>query len=221
MNLTKWMYIFAVVLVALSGLAASQARHDLLKEDWCGDMSCYDVLGVAPTDEFRTIKKTYNNISLALHPDKNPNATQADKDKYVRVNKAYEILSNSELRNKYDEYLRLKSSMDSPRENVFVVLFLLYLGIVFVVYQYQKQKHGRMRKGILELSAIQQWLQKVKKIDIGQKKQLSTSTRTRGKTKTRNFWKFLVIYCLHLNYDVFCVWFLIIVDCTRVCLICC
>ena len=171
MDLTKGLYILGVVFLVLTGLVASQGRHELLKEDWCGEMSCYDILGVAPTDDFRTIKKTYNNISLALHPDKNPNATQEDKERYVRVNKAYEILSNSDLRSKYDDYLRLKSSMDSPREHPLFVLALVYVIIVFVVYQYQKQQHNRKRKEILDLVQIQNWLQREKKIEINQKKQ--------------------------------------------------
>jgi curved DNA-binding protein CbpA len=53
------------------GLAAT---CQALKDPWgifCGDTSCYDVLGVASDAVKGDIKRQYRALSLQWHPDKN------------------------------------------------------------------------------------------------------------------------------------------------------
>eukprot|EP01084_Bolivina_argentea_P039056 72190_1 len=57
---------------------SNRDKYDVLKEEWCGDYDCYDLLGADQSSEFREIKQKYNNLSLALHPDKNPNQSTED-----------------------------------------------------------------------------------------------------------------------------------------------
>jgi len=65
--------------------------------------SFYDLLGVSTDDDLRTIRKAFKKMALLKHPDKNqddPNAHSV----FVRINRAYEVLKDEELRKKYDEH---------------------------------------------------------------------------------------------------------------------
>merc|ERR1712174_185283 len=81
-----------LILVVFGQNEKKRDKYDVLKEDWCGSYNCYEILDLTADVDFRDIKQRYNNLSLTLHPDKNPNATDAEKERYVRINKAYEIL---------------------------------------------------------------------------------------------------------------------------------
>lgn len=139
-------------------------KYKVLKGEWCGPDNCYELLGVSPDVEFRDIKSKYNNLSLSLHPDKNPNQSDADRELYVRINKAYEILSSK--RNDYDEYLRIKVSMDSPVESPLMVLFVLYLGIAGVVLFYQRQTQKKVKDAILKNNEVIRYYWDKKGIDL-------------------------------------------------------
>ncbi|CAB4401401.1 unnamed protein product [Rhizophagus irregularis] len=62
----------------------------------------YDILGVSPTASSSEIKKQYYKLALQFHPDKNksPDAEQ----QFKKISDAYQILSNPELRQKYNEF---------------------------------------------------------------------------------------------------------------------
>lgn len=63
----------------------------------------YDILGVsknAPADE---IKKAYRKLAIKFHPDKNPDDKSAE-DKFKEAAEAYEILSNPEKKQRYDQF---------------------------------------------------------------------------------------------------------------------
>ncbi|KAI4176038.1 MAG: hypothetical protein LQ343_001320 [Gyalolechia ehrenbergii] len=63
----------------------------------------YDALGVAPTATELEIKKAYRKLAITTHPDKNP----GDETAHVRfqaIGEAYQVLSNEELRKKYDKF---------------------------------------------------------------------------------------------------------------------
>ncbi|KAI5462079.1 hypothetical protein BGZ63DRAFT_506942 [Mariannaea sp. PMI_226] len=63
----------------------------------------YKVLGVDKSASDKELKSAYRRLSKKFHPDKNPNDDTAH-DKFVEVAEAYEILSNSELRQFYDRH---------------------------------------------------------------------------------------------------------------------
>ena len=63
----------------------------------------YKLLDVKRTATDKELKKAYRNLSKKYHPDKNPDNETA-KQKFVEVADAYEVLSNSELRQIYDQH---------------------------------------------------------------------------------------------------------------------
>merc|ERR1719242_2911205 len=99
----------------------------------------------------------------------------------IRINKAYEILSPK--RNDYDEYLRIKVSMDSPVENPVVVLFLLYLGIAGAVLFYQRQTQKRVKELILKNHDVIRYYWDKKGIDLTGKRKEKKSPRGRGRNR--------------------------------------
>lgn len=60
----------------------------------------YKVLGVGRKASDPEIKKAYKKLSKQYHPDKK----NGDKDKFVEVARAYEVLSDTEKRNIYDRH---------------------------------------------------------------------------------------------------------------------
>mmetsp|Transcript_9696 Transcript_9696/g.14522 ORF Transcript_9696/g.14522 Transcript_9696/m.14522 type:complete len:350 (+) Transcript_9696:61-1110(+) len=67
------------------------------------DPSYYDILGVSPHVNDRTLKKAYKSLSKKLHPDKNPDDPEAAEN-FMLMQEVYEILSKKDLRETYDSY---------------------------------------------------------------------------------------------------------------------
>ncbi len=63
----------------------------------------YEILGVAKDADADTIKKAYRKLAMQFHPDKNPGNPEAE-EKFKEAASAYEILSDSQKRAKYDQF---------------------------------------------------------------------------------------------------------------------
>lgn len=60
----------------------------------------YNVLGIKDNAQESEIKKAYRSLSLKYHPDRNQ--TQEAKEKMTEINEAFEILGDSQSKQKYD-----------------------------------------------------------------------------------------------------------------------
>jgi DnaJ-class molecular chaperone len=63
----------------------------------------YEVLGVARDASEKDIRSAYRKLARKLHPDVNPNDRSAEA-RFKEINAAYEVLSDSDKRKKYDKY---------------------------------------------------------------------------------------------------------------------
>ena len=61
----------------------------------------YEILDVSPTASQDEIKKSFRNLALKYHPDKNGNSEES-RQKFIKIVEAYEILSNDQARKNYD-----------------------------------------------------------------------------------------------------------------------
>ena len=63
----------------------------------------YDVLGVSKDASADDLKKAYRKLAKQYHPDMNPGDKTAEA-KFKEVNEAYEVLSDSTKRQRYDQF---------------------------------------------------------------------------------------------------------------------
>lgn len=63
----------------------------------------YEVLGVDKNSTPEQIKKAYRKLALKYHPDRNP-GDKAAEEKFKEAAEAYDVLSNPEKKNLYDQY---------------------------------------------------------------------------------------------------------------------
>jgi len=84
-------------------MAASEEVQVAEQEvDFLNEKDLYKILGVSRGAKPDVIKKSYRNLSLKHHPDKNPNDPDS-KEKFQRISEAYSVLSDSKKRLQYDK----------------------------------------------------------------------------------------------------------------------
>ncbi|AWW30303.1 molecular chaperone DnaJ [Echinicola strongylocentroti] len=68
-----------------------------------GKRDYYEVLGLSKGAEADEIKKAYRKMALKYHPDKNSGDQEAE-EKFKEAAEAYEVLSNPEKKQRYDQF---------------------------------------------------------------------------------------------------------------------
>jgi molecular chaperone DnaJ len=62
----------------------------------------YAILGIQRNADTKTIKSAYRKLAKQYHPDANPGKDTTEK--FQEINRAYEVLTNDDLRAKYDRF---------------------------------------------------------------------------------------------------------------------
>ena len=63
----------------------------------------YKILGITQKTPKADIKKRYRELARKYHPDTN-SGSKADEDKFKIISEAYEVLSDSQKRSRYDQF---------------------------------------------------------------------------------------------------------------------
>ncbi len=62
----------------------------------------YKILGVERSASADDVRKAYRKLAMQYHPDRNPGNKQAE-EKFKEINEAYQVLSDSQKRARYDQ----------------------------------------------------------------------------------------------------------------------
>merc|ERR1712050_308814 len=87
------------------------------------------------------------------------------EQKMQEINMANDVLSSAARRKGYDNMLRMRRAMDSPRESPILVFIGLFLLVSFIVLQYQKNEYRALKTAILQQPKIKRALDGLKKVD--------------------------------------------------------
>ena len=79
------------------GLAQAEKLYKRSKE-----IDYYKLLNVTKAASSRELKKAYHKLAVEYHPDKNPDNREEAEIKFKAVAQAYEVLSDDDMRRKYD-----------------------------------------------------------------------------------------------------------------------
>ena len=63
----------------------------------------YEILGVKKEATAEQIKKSFRELAKKTHPDK---TKEDSEEEMIKINKAYEILSDEKSKEKYDRYFK-------------------------------------------------------------------------------------------------------------------
>lgn len=96
------------------------------------DTKYYDILGVNPEASPAEIKKGYYRAALKYHPDKNPTDRENAELRFKEVGEAYQVLSDGQLRSRYDEFGEAAAQPEAGFQDAHVFFRQMFGGEAFV-----------------------------------------------------------------------------------------
>lgn len=114
----------------------------------------YQILGIKRTATSDEIKSAYRRMAKQWHPDvcREPNA----RDVFIRIQDAYQLLSNDRARGRYDAGLLLEATLGREEQNNAVVTYRSPLRCGWIMVE------GVEKVGRLEATKILEWQDIVK-----------------------------------------------------------
>jgi molecular chaperone DnaJ len=133
----------------------------------------YEILGVSSNATLEEIKIAFRKLALLYHPDKNPDT----KELFVKILSAYEVLSDPELRKKYDFLLTSKSNFSE---------------INFTTSSKKRDKWDVSEEDEKRRKYYKEYFEKLKKEYEKEKQKYEASQQTYNEWR---YWIFAVIIC--------------------------
>jgi len=107
----------------------------------------HEILGVAQDAEVKHIKKAYRRLSREYHPDKNRDNAEKAKKEFMKITKAYTIMTDPKARDNFEKFghpdgwghfnvgIALPAKLEDKDQQLFV-LTLFFILIILVIPGY-------------------------------------------------------------------------------------
>jgi hypothetical protein len=116
-NVTLGLAALAVFVYILYSVMTSSAQH------WVPNVrgeNAYQILGVSQDADAATIRRAFRELERTHHPDAVPDDRKAEATAlFIRINQAYELLSDPEKRYEYDHLLMEAEGAVPPFDEAF------------------------------------------------------------------------------------------------------
>jgi len=126
------------------------AVASLIKRSWqrTSLSNYYDVLGLKPGASQDEIKKSFRSLAMKYHPDKNKGSEES-KQKFMKIVEAYEVLSDTQSRRKYDENA---STISSRPEWIPSADFTKFYSYEEIKRQHRQDSRSNVQGGMWDIS---------------------------------------------------------------------
>ena len=114
----------------------------------------YTILGVNKDATDKDIKSAYRKLSMKFHPDRNPGNKEAE-EKFKEVAEAYRVLSDKDLKQRYDTYGTVDDNFGGPNinpEDIFASFMKMHHGFGFGFDDEPQQRVFKGRDKVLKVN---------------------------------------------------------------------
>jgi len=180
-----WIYWLTITWFSSTAVANYQDMY-------CGDVNCYDLLGVTRDSSKVDISKSYRKLAGQWHPDrfKTAEEKQTAQAMFMKIATGYEVLKDEESRKEYDymldnpeeyftNYYRYYKRRVAPKVDVRVVI-LSIISIASAVQYYSAWYN--FDQAIVYLATVPKY--RYQAMEIGREKGLLHSQKSKGMTKS-------------------------------------
>tara|TARA_B100000131_G_C18021011_1_gene574575 strand:+ start:540 stop:1004 length:465 start_codon:yes stop_codon:yes gene_type:complete len=123
-------------------------------------MNYYEILNVRNDATLKEINKSYHELSIRFHPDKNPNDKYSE-EKFKLISEAYSILSNYEKRIRYDNEINRNQFFEN---NIFGSNFQRLMNFNHIIDESKLLMNNQNSNSVSVTTTIENGIKKTKKI---------------------------------------------------------